>query len=54
MQVPSELATSQASHWPRHGVSQQTPSTQKPFAQSAGEVHGPPGGFFGSQRPLLQ
>jgi hypothetical protein len=35
-------------------VSQHTPSTQKPFAQSAGELQVPPGGFFGSQRPLLQ
>ena len=52
--MPTAPETSQASHWPRHGVSQHTLSTQKPFAQSLGAVQLPPGGFFGSQRPLLQ
>ena len=37
-QVP-EGAMSQASHWPEQARSQQTPSTQKPLAQTAFSLH---------------
>ena len=42
--VPARLATSHASHWPRHAELQQTPSTQLPLAQSPASTQAPPAG----------
>jgi hypothetical protein len=41
-QAPSACGTLHASHWPSHGASQQTPSTQKSLAQVMLEVHAVP------------
>jgi len=40
--VPTEPATSHASHWPLHAVLQHTPSTHWPLPHSAAAVHVPP------------
>jgi hypothetical protein len=39
VQVPNVGATSHASHWPLHAVSQQKPSTQFPERQFDGDEH---------------
>ena len=49
MQVPSLPAIAQASHWPLHALSQHTPSTQRPEAQSSALVQPTP--FFLRQAP---
>jgi hypothetical protein len=52
MHRPSLPATAHDRHAPPHAVAQQTPSTQKPEAQSAARAHAAPGGF-GPQLPLV-
>jgi hypothetical protein len=42
---------SQASHWPPHAWSQQTPSTQNPLEHASAERHAPPFEAFGVQVP---
>jgi hypothetical protein len=42
--LPTAPGTSQASHWFVHALSQHTPSTQKPLAQSEVAEHLPPAG----------
>jgi hypothetical protein len=51
VQVPAEPATSQASHWPPHAPSQQTPSTQKPLAHWLAAPQAAPGASLGTQAP---
>jgi hypothetical protein len=53
MQRPSLPGTAHERQVPAHAVAQQTPSTQKPDAQSAAAAHAAPGGF-GPQLPLTQ
>jgi hypothetical protein len=50
--VPTLPPTSQASHWPEHALSQQTPSTQFPDPHSAFAVHATPRGFEHVPKPL--
>jgi hypothetical protein len=50
-QWPARL---QASHWPVQAASQQTPSVQKPEAQSLATSQGWPNGRSGRQAPLSQ
>lgn len=51
MQVPTEPATSQASHAPVHAASQQTPSAQEPLAHWSAAPQEPPPGFCATQTP---
>jgi hypothetical protein len=52
MHCPSLPATAHDRQTPPHAVAQQTPSTQKPEAQSAAAAHAAPGGF-GPQLPFV-
>src|SRR6185369_11474693 len=52
MHRPSLPETAHDRHAPPHAVAQQTPSTQKPEAQSAAAAHVAPGGF-GPQLPFV-
>ena len=54
VQVPTAMATSQASHWPLQAWSQHTPSAQKPLAHALLMVHAPPGGSRGVHTPAAQ
>jgi hypothetical protein len=49
--VPTKPATLQASHWPPHVPSQQTPSTQKPLAHWLAAPQAVPPAPFGVQTP---
>jgi hypothetical protein len=53
-QLPTLPATSHASHWPVHAVSQQTPSTQEPLAHWPGPPQVSPGPFRGVHTPAAQ
>lgn len=53
LHVPSEPATSQASHCPAHALSQHTPSVQIPEVQSVAFVQAPPFALL-TQRPPVQ
>ena len=53
-QAPTWPVASQASHSPAHVEAQQTPSTQKPLAQSVLAPHAPASGRFLRQTPAAQ
>jgi hypothetical protein len=53
-QAPRAPVESQASHWPEHAESQQTPSAQKPEAHSTAPPQVWPGVFWGTHRPAEQ
>jgi hypothetical protein len=54
VQVPTDFATSHASHWPLQAWLQHTPSAQKPVAQALLRVHAAPGGSRGVHAPAAQ
>jgi hypothetical protein len=51
VQVPTDPATSQASHCPVQAALQQTPSAQKPLAHCVPAAQAAPSAPFGAQTP---